>query len=160
LKGEVRIEQILQDDSIFEPGRRVILSGAASREGYEPETEIEFFRRQHGRCVAKFRGIDSISEAEKYIGSEIKIPADALPAPKEGWFYTFQLKGCRVVTTHGEYIGTVTDVLDAGGTEILKVDRKDEETLIPFAQEYLKRIELDQREIEVDLPEDLRDLNK
>jgi 16S rRNA processing protein RimM len=124
------------------------------------ETEIEFFRRQHGRCVAKFKGIDSISEAERYIGSEVKITADALPEPEEGSFYTFQLKGCRVYAADGEYLGDVTDVLDAGGTEILKVDRGKEETLIPFAQEYLKVIDLDQQKIVVDLPEGLRDLNK
>ena len=153
---------MLDDDAVFEAGRRVILSaaGEASREGAWRETEIEFFRRQHGRCVAKLRGIDSISEAEKYIGHEIKIPADALPAAKDGWFYTFQLKGCRVFAADGEYIGTVTDVFDAGGAEILKVERENEETLIPFAQSYMKTIDLDQRRIEVDLPEGLRDLNK
>ena len=110
--------------------------------------------------MIKFRGIDSIAEAEKYIGNEIRIPADAVPALKEGCFYTFQLKGCRVFTANGEYIGIVTDVLDSGGTEILKVDREDEETLIPFAQSYMKHIDPDQRKIEVDLPEGLRGLNK
>jgi 16S rRNA processing protein RimM len=122
--------------------------------------EIESFRRQHGRCIAKFKGIDTISEVERYVDKEIKISADTLPAVEEGWFYTFQLKGCRVVAADGEYIGEVTDVLDAGGSDILKVDRGSEETLIPFAQEYLKSIDLDQRKIVVDLPEGLRDLNK
>lgn len=123
-------------------------------------SEFEFFRHQHGRCVAKFRGIDSIAQAEKYIGSDIKIAADTLPAATEGWFYTFHLKGCQVYAHDGEYIGTITDVLDAGGTEILKVDRENEETLIPFAQSYMKKIDLDQRRIEVELPDGLRDLNK
>jgi 16S rRNA processing protein RimM len=162
LKGEVRIEQMLEDDAVFETGRRVILSpgGDASGGDSKREAEIEFFRRQHGRCVVKLRGIDSISEAEKFIGFEIKIPAEDLPVPKEGWFYTFQLKGCQVFTVGGEFIGIVTDILDAGGAEILKVDRENHETLIPFAQLYMKLIDPDQRRIEVDLPEELRDLNK
>ena len=143
---------MLEDDAVFEIGRRVIISGL--------ETEIETFRRQHGRCVVKFQGIDSISEAEKYIGSEIKISKGALPALERGWFYTFQLKGSSVFTTQGEYIGIVTDVLGAGGSEILKVDHENEETLIPFAQSYMKDIDLDQRRIVVDLPEGLRELNK
>jgi 16S rRNA processing protein RimM len=151
---------VLEDDAVFEPGRRVVLVASRGTATGERETEIEFFRRQHGRCIAKFRGIDSISEAEKHIGDEVKIPADALPAAKEGWYYTFDLKGCGVFTTHGEYIGTVTDVLASGGTDILKVDRDNEELLIPFAQLYLKNIDPKQRRIEVDLPEDLRDLNK
>ena len=80
--------------------------------------------------------------------------------PKDGWFYTFQLKGCRVFAVEGEYIGEITDVIDSGGAGILKVDRGNEETLIPFAQSYLKKIDLEQRRIEVDLPDGLRELNK
>lgn len=157
MKGAVRIELLLEDDAVFECGRQVIVSG---RSIDDRESEIEFFRRQHGRSVIKLRGIDSISEAEQYIGTEIKIPANELPAPKEGSFYTFQLKGCRVYTTDGEYLGTVTGILDSGGTEILKVDRENEETLIPFAQSYMRKIDVDQQRIEVDLPEGLRELNK
>lgn len=126
----------------------------------EREAEIDFFRRQHRHCVIKFRGIDGISEAEKYVGAEIKIPAGDLPDPEEGSYYTFQLKGCLVFAANGDYIGIVTDVLDSGGAEILKVDLGDDETLIPFAESYLKSIDLDRRRIEVDLPEGLRDLNK
>ena len=148
---------MLEDDAIFGAGQRVILSGTKIT---ERQAEIDFFRRQHGHCVVKFRGIETISEAEKYVGAEIKIPVTDLPAAKEGWYYTFQLKGCGVFTADGEYIGTITDVLDGGGTQILKVDRENEETLIPFAQSYLRNIDLDRRRVEVDLPEGLRDLNK
>jgi 16S rRNA processing protein RimM len=149
----------LDHEGIFEPGRRLLLTTNAAGTS-ESEVEIEFFRRQHGRCVIKLRGIDTISEAEKYIGAEIRIPANDLLPPKEGWFYTFQLKGCRVFAVNGEYIGTITDVLDLGGPEVLKVDRENEETLIPFAQSYLRKVDLDQRRVEVDLPEGLRQLNK
>ena len=121
--------------------------------------EIEFFRRQHGRCVLKLRGLDSITEAENYIGAELRIPlADLLP-PDEGSFYTFQLKGCSVFD--GEhYLGKVSEIQDLGGTEILKVDLDDQETLIPFASAFLKNVDLTRQRIDVNLPEGLRDLNK
>jgi 16S rRNA processing protein RimM len=147
---------MLEDDAVFETGRRVIFAG----KGIEREGEIEFSRRQHGRCIAKFRGIDSISDAEMFVGYEVRIPTETLPDLEPGWFYTFQLKGSRVFTVEGEYIGILTDVLDTGGGEILKVDRDEEETLIPFAESYLKEIDVDQQRIVVDLPEDLRELNK
>ena len=124
------------------------------------DVEVEFFRRQHGRCVLKVRGIDSIAEAEMMIGWEIRIPMNEILAPGEGQFYTFQLKGCRVFQ-NDEYLGTITDVLDMGGPEILKVEADDkEETLIPFAHAYLKKIDLEQRRIDVELPEGLRDINR
>jgi 16S rRNA processing protein RimM len=148
---------LLENDKVFGSGRRVILAGSKQE---EREAEIDSFRRQHGNCVIKFRGIDGISEAEKYVGAEVRIAAGDLPEPDEGSYYTFRLKGCQVFTVNGDYIGIVTDVLDSGGPQILKVDREDEETLIPFAESYLKSIDLDRRRIEVDLPEGLRDLNK
>ena len=157
LKGELRIKRLFEEDAVFEPGRRVMLSAPGKP---EREAEIEAFRWQHGRHVVKLRGIDTIAEAEKYVGFEVKIPAGDLPVLGEGWWYTFQLKGCRVYGADGEYIGLVTGIIDSGGTEILKVDRDAQETLIPFAREYLKAIDIDRKRIDIDLPEDLRDLNR
>ena len=85
--------------------------------------------------MLKLREINSITEAEQYIGAQLQIPVGDLPALEAGVFYTFQLKGCAVYSGD-QYIGTVTDVLDLGGTEILKVELDDDETLIPFAQTY------------------------
>ena len=125
----------------------------------ERQAEIEFFRRQHGRCVLKLQGIDTISDAEEYVGAEIRIPRRELLPPEEGSFYTFQLKGCGVFNGD-EDIGTVMDVLDFGGTTILKVDRDNRETLIPLATSYLKKVDVDRKRIDVDLPEGLKDINK
>lgn len=145
----------LDDDRYFKKGRSLILAEKAG----DRRVEIEFFRRQHGRCILKMRGIDTIEEAEKLIGVDARIPMSELLPPEAGSFYTFQLKGCAV-HDKGEYIGIVTSVLDMGGTEILKVDLDDNETLVPFAQAYLKQIDLNGRRIDVDLPEGLRELNK
>jgi len=124
------------------------------------DSEIEFSRKQHGRLIVKLRGINSISEAEKVVGAELAIPEKDLPPVEDGSFYTFHLKGCEVVATDGEALGIVTDVLEGSGTPILKVDGKDGEILIPFAQSYLRKMDVEQRRIEVELPDGLRDLNK
>ena len=146
---------LLDDDRAFETGRPVQIAAKST----ERQTEIEFFRRQHGRAVIKLRGIDSISDAEKVLGAELRIPAAEVAPLEEGAFYTFQLKGCRVFGSGDEYLGIVTDVLDSGGTELLKVDLEKKEILIPFAQTFLKKVDLAQRRIDVELPEGLRDLN-
>jgi 16S rRNA processing protein RimM len=152
----VRIEPILDDDRVFEPGRAVTVFRGASSE----DSEIEFSRRQHGRLVAKLRGIDSIEQAERLVGAELRIPEEQLPPAEEGLFYTFHLKGCAVSTPDGDHLGEVTDVLDNGGTPLLKVEGPDGEILVPFAEAYLRKVDLEGRRIEVDLPDGLRDLNK
>jgi 16S rRNA processing protein RimM len=152
----MRVEVMLDDDRVFAPGRRLTLI----REGKKENFEIEFSRRQHGHQVLKLRGIESIEEVERRVGVELGVTEEDLPPAEEGLFYTFQLKGCAVSTTQGEPLGTVSDVLDSGGAHILKVDGKDGEILIPFAYSILRRVDLGQRRIEVDLPEGLRDLNR
>jgi 16S rRNA processing protein RimM len=105
-------------------------------------------------------GIDSITKAEGLVGAELGVLEEDLPPAEDGLYYTFQLKGCAVTAADGKSLGTVTDVLDSGGTHILKVDGNEGEVLIPFAQAYLRKVDLGQRRIEVELPEGLADLNK
>jgi 16S rRNA processing protein RimM len=152
----MRVEPILDDDRVFTAERQVTVIRGDVKESFL----IEFSRRQHGRLVLKLRGLDSISEVEPRVGAELVVSEEELPPAEEGFFYTFHLKGCMVVTAGGESLGEVTDVLDGGGTQILKVDGKDGEILIPFAQSFLRKVDLEQRRIEVDLPEGLLDLNK
>jgi 16S rRNA processing protein RimM len=152
----MRVETFFEDDRVFESERKVTVIRGAGKE----DSEIEFSRKQHGHLVLKLRGVNSISEVEGLVGAELAVLEKDLPPAEEGSFYTFQLKGCQVVAADGEALGTVTDVLDGGGTAILKVDGKDGEILIPFAQSFLRKMDLGQRRIEMSLPDGLRDLNK
>jgi 16S rRNA processing protein RimM len=152
----MRVEVLFEDDRVFESERQVMVVRDIGKE----DCEIEFSRKQHGHLVLKLRGIDSISEVERRVGAELVILEKDLPAAGEGAFYTFQLKGCEIVTADGEALGAVTDVLDSGGTPILKVEGKDGEILIPFAQSFLRKMDLAERRIEMALPDGLRDLNK
>jgi 16S rRNA processing protein RimM len=152
----MRVDPLLEDDRVFESGRLVFVVRGNGR----TSSEIQFSRKQHGRLIVKLRGIDSISEVEKLVGAELAISEKDLPQNEEGTFYTFHLKGCEVVAKDGETLGTITDVFDGGGTHILKVDGAGGEILIPFVQSYLIGMDLEQKRIQVDLPDGLRDLNK
>jgi 16S rRNA processing protein RimM len=146
---------LLDHDPVFAPGRRIVVAAGTELR----DSEIEFFRRQHGRAIMKVQGIDTIADAEKWVGAEIRVSLSDIQPLEAGWFYTFQLKGCGVYSVDGEDLGAITDVLDSGGTGILKVEREGKEILIPFARSYVTKIDLDRRRVEVNLPEGLRDLN-
>lgn len=157
MRGDVRVELLLDDDHVLTPGRKIRMAVGEK----EQAVEIEYFRRQHGRFVMKLSGIDSIEDAEKIIGAELRIPENELPDAEEGAFYTFHLRGCRVYAGPGdEHIGDVTDVLDTGGTTILQVGSGQDEILIPFVESFVKKIDVAGQRIDVELPEGLRDLNK
>ena len=154
----VRVRIEFNDARLFETGRAVTLTLEGKSEK-RIETEIETFRFQHGRWVAKLKDINSISEAEGWIGGRIWIPKSDWPDAEEGSFFSFDLEGCAVYT-ETEAIGTVVEVLDYGSTTLLRLDREGEEILIPFARLFLKKVDIGAKRIDVELPEGLIEVNR
>lgn len=122
-----------------------------------------------GQAIFHFEGSDSISDAEKLVGLEVQIPLSDRIALPDGSYYVTDLIGCEVreragANAAGAKLGSVTGVQftgeDVPGTPILVVDSPRGELLIPLAHEICVRIDTDAREIEVALPEGLRDLNE
>ena len=114
----------------------------------------------HGdQVIFKFKGVDTISDAEKLRGADVLIPLDERPEIPEGEFYRSDLVGCEVIAHDGQPLGVVESWQETGGTPLVEVKKKDgKELLIPFAKSIFTKIDLNQRRIEVNLPEGLLDL--
>jgi 16S rRNA processing protein RimM len=111
------------------------------------------------RPIFKFRGIDTIGQAEQFAGLEVEIPAGERFTLPEGEYYFADLVGCRIVDSRsGSAIGIVTGWQEIGGPVVLEVDGG--RVLIPFARAILPEIDVNGREIRADLPEGLLDLNR
>ena len=110
------------------------------------------------RPVFKFRGIDSIGDAERLAGQDVSVPAgERFPLPEDE-FYFADLVGCRVVDMNtGQVVGAVTGWQELGGPVVLEVDNG--RVLVPYAKAILPEIDLEAREIRARLPEGLLDLN-
>ena len=104
--------------------------------------------------------MDSISEAERFRGQEIKLPEEDIPDREEDEYYLYQLTGCRVFDSKGEEIGVVREVQIIAGNELLVLETGYADILIPFAAEICREIDLKQRKIMIDPPEGLLDLNE
>src|SRR5215475_14270596 len=84
-------------------------TGAARR-----EVQIEEMWPHKGLLVLKFAGIDSISDAEPLIGSELQVPQAERAQLEEGWSYVSDLGGCYV-SDQGQQIGRIEDVQFGAG---------------------------------------------
>jgi len=76
--------------------------------------KIEELWPHKGYLVLKFEGIDSISEAEALLGSELQVPANERAHLEPGWSYISDLVGCAVFDGDRE-IGSVADVQFGAG---------------------------------------------
>lgn len=122
--------------------------------------EIERVWMHGDRVIYKFRGIDSISQAEPLVGAELCIPAEERLALPAGEFYQSDLIGCEVVEqSSGRSIGVVAGWQEYGGPPLLETqDKNGREILIPFAASICVHIDAGARRIEVNLPEGLDEL--
>ena len=109
--------------------------------------------------VLKFIGIDSISDAESLVGSELQVPRNERAQLEQGATYVSDLLGCALLDRDRE-IGIVSDVrFGAGEAPLLVVGSGKNEREIPYAQEFLLRLDLEHKRIEMLLPEGLLDVN-
>jgi 16S rRNA processing protein RimM len=116
--------------------------------------------RHKGRQVLKFAGVDTISAAEELVGAWVGVPVEeAVPLP-EGTYFDHDLAGCLVRDPQGRKLGTVVEVLRISGNNQLVVRGDCGEFLIPAAEPICKSVSISGKEIIVDLPEGLMDLNK
>lgn len=140
----------------FGPGRVVYVRRGAD---IEPLT-INGVRVQQGRPIVAFEAVDTMTQAEALAGTELRVPvADLAPLPR-GAFYRHDLVGCRVVTVAGEPVGVVAAVEGDLDVSRLVVETPEGEVLVPIAREICVRIDPQAREITIDPPEGLLDLNR
>ena len=111
-------------------------------------------------CIIKLKGIDSLDQSENVAGQEILIPEEDLHPLDRGRYYLFQLSGCSVVTEGGERIGLVKDILFIKENDLLVVEKEDRNILIPFTEAICTGVDLGKREIIIDPPAGLLDLNE
>ena len=173
-KGEVFAEILSDFPEKFAERRRLWLLAASmsAPAGRPPEhaalREIELTNHwlHKGGIVLHFASVDSISAAEALSGLIVAIPRAERAALSEDEAYISDLIGCTLLDVANVAgakpvpIGEIIDVdRTAGPVPLLVVRGAAGEILIPFAKSYLRKVDLENKRIEMDLPEGLVDLN-
>jgi 16S rRNA processing protein RimM len=162
-KGEVFADILTDFPEKFAERKRLWLI-AAEGSTAPREAALQNHWPHKGGIVLHFAGVDSISAAEALAGLIVAVPrAERAPLAADE-AYIGDLIGCTLVDVSadgsGAALGEIEDVdRTAGPVAMLIVRGAAGEILIPFAKSYLRRIDLEARRVEMDLPEGLVDLN-
>ena len=132
---------------------------ALAADGSRRELEVEELWPHKSYLVLKFAAVDSISDAESLIGSELQVPEAERAALGPGWTYVSDLVGCSVFDGERE-VGQVHDVqFGAGEAPLLVVKSGSQQYEIPYAEAYLIRADLEHKKICLQLPEGMLEVN-
>ena len=156
--GEIAAEVHTDVPDRFVAGMKLFALGQAQEA--RRELEVEDLWPHKGLVVLKFRGVDSMNHAETLIGAELQVPSAERAQLDRGWNYVSDLVGC-VVFDRGREIGHIADVqFGAGEAPLLIVESKSGERLdIPFAEAYLGSVDVPTRQVQMNLPEGMLQIN-
>ncbi len=111
--------------------------------------------------LVKFQDIDSRDGAEELRDSLVRIPREERLNLPEDSYYHDQLEGLQVYDTGSRLLGSVVEVIPSGGHDqivIARAGEKDKTSLIPAVKEFIRRVDLSQGILVVELPEGMLDL--
>ena len=102
--------------------------------------------------IMQLEGIDSIEKAEQLRGAYLKIPEAQLASLGDNEFYIFQLIDMEVKDVEGNYIGKLVNVIKTGANDVYVIkDQDGKEILIPALKKVVKKIDVDAKEMIVEL---------
>ena len=110
------------------------------------ERAVESAKLHSGTVLAKLAGIETPEQAKKLKGRTIEVPR---PDPGEGWFYQGDLVGLQVVNEQDVSLGVVKRVLYNGAHEVLEL-QGERTRLLPLVPAYVRKIDLDKKQIRVE----------
>jgi len=142
LRGEVKVFPFTDFPERFEELGEVCVGGDDTGE----VRRIRRARLHKGTVLVQFEGIDDIDAAEGLRGQEVRIRESDLAPLEEGSYYIHDLIGMEVLTTEGESLGKVNQVLTGPANDVYVTDR----AMIPAVKEFVKSVDLQKRQITVE----------
>ena len=148
IKGEVKLRSFTADPQAI-ASYGPLLSASGER------FEIQRLKGQKDGFIATLKGVADRNRAEALKGVELFLARSQLPETEDGEVYVHDLIGLTAVTPVGEKFGTVVAMPNFGAGDLLEIRRDGaaETVLVPFAQDYVPKIDLARKELTLDLPE-------
>ena len=111
-------------------------------------------RVHNGLLLLGFEGIEDRNGIEELrnelLYAEVDIDA---PGIDEDDYHVLQLVGCKAYLVDGDEFGTVTDVLNLPGQDVLAIKTDSGEVLIPFVHQLVPVVDIKKKSMTVIPPE-------
>ncbi|WEV44344.1 ribosome maturation factor RimM [Lactobacillus sp. ESL0684] len=157
LQGEVKVALITDFPELrFAQGSKLALK--------DDETQVltvESSRPFKQFWLVKFVEITEISAAEALKGQTLVVSqADQHELPA-GTYYYRDILGCQVLDNQtGELLGSITEIESPGANDVWQVtEESGKEYLIPYIADVVKKVDVANKRVYVELMEGLRDEN-
>ncbi|CAM1351234.1 Ribosome maturation factor RimM [Tenacibaculum halocynthiae] len=106
----------------------------------------------------KFEDVNTEQDADAIMRAGIYLPLNLLPKLTGNKFYYHEVIGFTVIDTNFGEVGEIQSINDTSAQPLFEIDRDGNEVFIPMIDDFIKKIDRDNKIIEVTTPEGLIDL--
>lgn len=147
LHGELSVAVLTEFPERFETMEWVYLGDEFEATPYR----LEGYRWHKRNILMTLAGISDRAQAQALRGQYVQIPIEEATALPQGEYYLYQLVGLQVITTAGENLGTVADIIETGANDVFVVEMNDRQILLPGIPEVVEAIDLAKGQMIVNL---------
>ena len=146
IKGMVKIKPFTDDIRRFDDLKKVYIENNKSRKEYEIE-EVKYHKEM---VLIKFKGVETVEQAELLRNYYLKVKREDEPELDDGTFYIVDLLGLEVCSDEGNLLGKLEDIYNTGSNDIYVVKNElGKQLLLPAISDVIKDINLDEKRIVV-----------
>lgn len=143
LDGLLLMQVTTESPEILEEMQYMMLS----KEGkVKASLEIEYMKDYKGMLLVGFKGLEDVDSALKYKGMDVVIPEEMLPQLDDE-IYWHELEGCQVLDTNGDFVGTLIDYMEAGASEVFRIQGEKETWLISNNKDHVTEINVKEKKL-------------
>ena len=106
----------------------------------------------------RFEDVDSEDAADRLLGCALYLPLSALPKLEGNKFYFHEIIGFDAEDTRLGNIGKIVSVNDTTAQPLFEIKKGDTEILIPMIDDFIVKVDRENKKIILNTPEGLVDL--
>ncbi|MBF0693824.1 MAG: 16S rRNA processing protein RimM [Flavobacterium sp.] len=103
----------------------------------------------------RFEDVSNEEEADAILGNHVYLPLNMLPKLSGNKFYFHEVIGFNIIDKRLGNVGKIVSINDSAAQPLFEVLKGDTEILIPMIDQFLVKIDRDNQQVEMDLPEGL-----
>lgn len=109
--------------------------------------------------LVKFEDVNSEEEAKKLLNKKVYLQKIHLPRTERKTINKKQFVGFLVIDVHLGKLGTIKYINSQTAQQLIYVEKKGKEFCFPWHEQFVKNINIKQKEIQVEIPKELLNLN-
>ena len=138
LEGAVKVRPLTDFPDHLRELEAVMVEVTGSEVGVR---RVEWAKVAGGRAIMKIEGVENREQARSLLGARLKIRRSAAASLPSGHYHVRDIVGLSVMTTDGDDLGEVTEVIRAPANDVYVTPR----AMIPAVREVVREIDLERR---------------